>query len=114
MNNYFSISIYINLNNIYDFSKLSVSYVVIVDVTLAVTLEYVFFNKNHITYSVIFDNNIFNFVSVLVIILLILLLSIIVDDCNELFKLCRFIGVLSLLLFIHVLHLNITFCYLNI
>ena len=60
-----------------------------------------------------FDSNIFNFVSVLFIKVLILLLSIIVDDGNELFKLVRFIGVLSLLLFIHVLHLNVKFCDLN-
>ena len=60
-----------------------------------------------------FDNNIFNFVSVLFIKLLIFLLSIIVYDGNELFKIGIFIGVLSLLLFIHVLHLNITFCDLN-
>ena len=63
--------------------------------------------------SVIFDNNIFNFVSVQFIKLLILLLSIIVDDGNALFKIGRFIGVLSLLLFIYVLHLNIKCCDLN-
>ena len=83
---------------------------VIVEDTLEVTLEYVFLTTIISIISVIFDNNIFNFVSVLFITLLILLLSLIVDDGNELFKLSRFIGVLSLLLFIHILHLNIK-CY---
>ena len=57
----------------------------------------------------IFDNKIFNFVSVLFIKLLILLLSIIVYDGNELSKQGRFIGVLSLLLFI--IYICITFKY---
>ena len=79
---------------------------VTVEVTLAVTLAYDFLTTIISLISVIFDNNIFNFVSVLFIKLLILLLSIIVDDGNELFKLGKCIGVL-LLLFIHVLYLNV-------
>ena len=75
-------------------------------------LEYVFLTTIISLISVIFYNNIFNFVCVLFIKLLILLLSIIVDDGNELFKLDSFIGLL-LLLFIHVLHLNIKLCDLN-
>ena len=86
---------------------------VTVEVILAVTLAYDFLTTIISLMSVIFDNNIFNFVSVIFIKLLILLLSIIVYDGNELFKLGRFIGVLSLSLFIHVLHLNVKFCDLN-
>ena len=79
---------------------------VIVEVILVVTLAYVLLTTSISLILVIFDN-IFNFMSLLFDKLLILLLSIIVDDGNELFKLGRFIGVLSLLLFIHLLHLNI-------
>ena len=89
MNNYFIIAIYIILIIFTDFTKLSVKVLelVTVEVTLAVTLAYDFLTTIISLISVIFDSNIFNFVSVLFIKVLILLLSIIVDDGNELFKL---------------------------
>ena len=74
--------------------SVKVSEVVTVKVTLAVTLEYVFLTTIISLISVIFNNNILNFVSVFFIKLLILLLSKIVDDGNDLFKLDRCIGIL--------------------
>ena len=66
-------------------------------IILEVTLAYICLTTIISLISVIYYNNIFNFVYVLFIKLLILLLSIIVDDGIELFKLGRCIGIIIII-----------------
>ena len=72
MNNYFIISIYIICNRIdWFYQMFNILEVFTVEVTLAVTLAYVFLTTIVSLISVIFYNNIFNFFSVFIKLLII-------------------------------------------